>query len=217
METAPVSTLATIHIAKKQLGLDDETYRDFLLRETGKRSAADLNETERRKVVLAFEQRGFKRASKPPRRDRLSGPYAGKLQALWIAAHNLAIVDNPSDAALIAFVKRQTGLDHGRFLRHADDAAKVIEALKDWIRREAGDDDLFRINRDRHRIYNNPRHQVLQAQWRRLTALGRAPATDLAGWIASMSGGKTTAELTDDEWVLFMNSLGVRLRASLGA
>jgi phage gp16-like protein len=212
-----MKTLATIHIAKKQLGLDDETYRDFLARETGKRSAADLTEAERRKVVLAFEQQGFKRSSKggsKPRADRLSGPYAAKLQALWIAAWNLGIVDNASDAALIAFVKRQTGISHGRWLRHGDDATKVIEALKDWIRRESGDASLFTQDKLRPPLLNDHRMQILLAQWTRLVRLDAAPAGSLDVWVARMQPGIAYADLFKDAWIDLMNVLGAKLRAA---
>ena len=212
-----MKTLATIHIAKKQLGLDDETYRDFLARETGKRSAADLTEAERRKVVLAFEQQGFKRSSKGgsrPRAHRLSGPFAAKFQALWIAAWNLGIVENASDAALIAFVKRQTGISHGRWLRHGDDATKVIEALKDWMRRESGDASLFTQDKLRPPLLNDHRMQILLAQWMRLVRLDAAPAASLDAWVARMQPGIAYADLSKDAWIDLMNALGAKLRAA---
>lgn len=215
-----MTMLATIHIAKKQLGLDDDTYRDFLERETGKRSAADLTDVERRKVVLAFERQGFKRSSKGgsrPRADRLSGPYAGKFQALWIAAWNLGIVENPSDAALIAFVKRQTGIAHGRWLRDPEAAAKVIEALKDWMRRATGNQDLLRTDRLRHRLYNDPRFQTLLTQWTLLVTLDAAPAETLDVWVARMQPGATYGELSPDQWIDLMNILGVKLRRAIEA
>ncbi|SDU08973.1 gp16 family protein [Stappia sp. ES.058] len=213
-----MSTLATIHIAKKELGLDDETYRDFLARETGKRSAKDLTEAERRKVVLAFEQQGFKRSSKggsKPRADRLSGPYAAKLQALWIAAWNLGIVENASDAALIAFVKRQTGISHGRWLRHGDDATKVIEALKDWMRRESGNEGLYRRERSLPPLMNDHRFQILVTIWMRLARLDAAPAASLDAWVARMQPGSAYADFSKDAWIDLMNVLGAKLRAAL--
>ena len=38
--------LAAIHLGKKELGLDDDTYRDMLEQVTGKRSAKGLNDDE---------------------------------------------------------------------------------------------------------------------------------------------------------------------------
>lgn len=130
-----MSALAAIHVAKKQLGLDDATYRSVLLRVTGKSSAGQMNETERRNVVQELRRQGFK-----PLQKGLEGPFAAKLQALWIAAYNLGIVRDRSDTAILTFIKRQSGIDHVRFLQNANDARKVIEALKDWMAREAGVD-----------------------------------------------------------------------------
>lgn len=43
--------LARIHLVKKQLGLDDETYRELLVGLTGKSSAADMTNQERWTVI----------------------------------------------------------------------------------------------------------------------------------------------------------------------
>ncbi|MBF7689599.1 gp16 family protein [Acinetobacter pollinis] len=51
--------LATIHVAKKSLGLDDDTYRDLLEQVTGERSAKHLNDDQLIKVLKHFEHLGF--------------------------------------------------------------------------------------------------------------------------------------------------------------
>jgi phage gp16-like protein len=133
------SSTAAIHVAKKQLGLDDETYRAKLTVITGKSSTKDMSEDERQKVLAALRRDGFKPIGRrQDGRQKLEGKYARKMQALWIAAWNLGLVNNRDDAALIAFVKRQTGIEHTRWLIYADDANKVVEGLKAWIKREAG-------------------------------------------------------------------------------
>ncbi|MDO9625162.1 MAG: regulatory protein GemA [Pseudomonas sp.] len=55
-----MSTLAKIHVAKAQLGLDDETYRALLARIAGVRSAKDLNTRQIGAVLAEFERLGFK-------------------------------------------------------------------------------------------------------------------------------------------------------------
>ncbi len=52
--------LSKIHIAKKDLGLDDETYRALLGRITGQSSAKDLNPLQVAKVLQEFERLGWK-------------------------------------------------------------------------------------------------------------------------------------------------------------
>lgn len=60
--------LAQIHIAKKQLGLDDETYREMLWTIARTRSSGDLDFTGRKRVLEHMKARGFK-VQPPKRRD----------------------------------------------------------------------------------------------------------------------------------------------------
>lgn len=57
--------LAKIHIAKQQLGLDDDTYRSMLWTVARVRSAADLDHAGRQAVLDHLKARGFKTPSKP--------------------------------------------------------------------------------------------------------------------------------------------------------
>ncbi len=62
--------LAAIHVAKKQLGLDDGTYRDMLWTVGRVRSAGDLDHAGRQAVIEHMRRRGFMRvqpAAEPPR------------------------------------------------------------------------------------------------------------------------------------------------------
>jgi phage gp16-like protein len=52
--------LSKIHIAKKDLGLDDDTYRALLSRVTGQSSAKDLSPLQVAKVLSEFERLGWK-------------------------------------------------------------------------------------------------------------------------------------------------------------
>jgi phage gp16-like protein len=49
-----------IHIARQQLGLDDEAYRAVLARITGQRSSKDLNATQAGRLLQEFERLGWK-------------------------------------------------------------------------------------------------------------------------------------------------------------
>jgi len=51
--------IAAIHMGKKQLGLDDDTYRDMLEQVTGKRSAKDMTDDGLVKVIQHLDQLGF--------------------------------------------------------------------------------------------------------------------------------------------------------------
>ena len=141
---------AILHVAKKQLGLTDEDYRAVLHRMTGKSSSRDMTPRERQTVLDEFKRQGFEVVSKrddlPPRervgRARgaldLNGPYVPKIRALWISAYHLGVIRDRTDEALAAFARRQTGIDHLDWVRDPKDAAKVIEALKSMMTRDAG-------------------------------------------------------------------------------
>ncbi|WP_375588088.1 regulatory protein GemA [Hoeflea alexandrii] len=205
-----MSALAKLHIAKKQLGLDDDTWRDLLERETGKRSSKDMSNGERGRVLDVLKNHGFKAASRGSRKD-IEGKYAPKLQALWIAGYNLGLIRNRDDAALLAFVKRQTGIDHTRFLRYAEDGARAIEALKGWLDREGGVDwskDRFLPDWTQANGY-----RIAKAQHAKLCRLEADTAQPLSQWLG-LAGFTSPALMTDSSWIAAMNRLGALIRAA---
>lgn len=205
-----MSALAKLHIAKKQLGLDDDTWRDLLERETGKRSSRDMSDGERGRVLDVLKTQGFKPASKGSRKG-IEGKYAPKLQALWIAGYNLGLIRNKDDAALLAFVKRQTGIDHTRFLRYAEDGARAIEALKKWLERDGGVDwskDRFLPDWTQANGY-----RIARAQHAKLCRLDGGTAQPLSQWLG-LSGFTSPALMTDNSWIVAMNKLGGLIRAA---
>lgn len=209
-----ISSIAAIHVAKKQLGFDDDTYRAKLTNITGKSSTKAMTEVERQKVLKVFHKEGFEVASvSKSKRKPLQGRFARKLQALWIAGYNLGIVENRDDAALLAFVTRQTGLDHVRFLHHADDAKKAIEGLKKWLIREAG---VGFGNTNGQEWLASDGAKIAWAQWKLLN-----PGADL---IVRKGFDAEVSELLDidmvwlgvvkaSQWQIVMNALGKRVRA----
>jgi len=77
--------LGKIHIARKQLNLDEDTYRAMLFTVARVRSARDLDEGGRRKVLEHLRARGFrsKRAGRPHNIDSKDrGPQLKKIEAL---------------------------------------------------------------------------------------------------------------------------------------
>ncbi|MCX5497303.1 regulatory protein GemA [Kaistia dalseonensis] len=143
-----MNSIAIIHVAKKQLQLEDDDYRALLIRVTGKASSRDMSEAERGLVVEEMRRLGFHLTPPKSREPKvqpaakgaldLGGPNATKLRALWISGWNLGVVKDRADTALVAFVKKQTGIDHLAWLRDPRDAAKAIEAIKAWLARAAG-------------------------------------------------------------------------------
>lgn len=130
------STLAKIHIAKKQLAMDDDTYRAMLRSVGGAASSRDLTTAGASRVLRHLEQCGFKPVRKPgaaalPQRALAQDAQSTKIRALWLELHSLGVVRNASEAALGAYVKRQTGVEALQWLSSAQ-ASLIIEALKKW-------------------------------------------------------------------------------------
>jgi hypothetical protein len=121
-----------------------------------------MGEAERQAVLDVLRRQGF-RPSVGGARRRLDGRFAKKLQALWIGAWNLGLVRNPDDRALLAFVRRQTGIDHVRFLHYATDAARAIEALKGWMAREAEVE--WSVEKDAPDFTQQPGCRIAKAQF----------------------------------------------------
>lgn len=84
--------MAKIHIAKAQLGLDDETYRAVLARVAGVRSAKDLGPRQIGAVLAEFERLGWKPAPaknagrKAPNAAAARKALTGKIEALLTEA-----------------------------------------------------------------------------------------------------------------------------------
>lgn len=142
----PVSNgqIAAIHTLKSRAALDEDSYRDLLDQIAGVRSSKALSHgqagvvIDRLKALAKPSQGPLVAPSKAPGALALHGPYAGICRALWISAWHLGLVEHREDTALVAFVRRQTGLDHLNWLREPAEARKVIEALKGWMSRDAG-------------------------------------------------------------------------------
>lgn len=130
--------LQLIHIASKQLRLDEDTYRQMLYAYSGKRSTRDMDIMQLSRVLDAMKQRGWKvkpaKSAKAPiiKTDEL--PQIKKLRALWLTLADNGAVRDRSEKALLAWVKRETGIDNLQWLSN-DDASQSIEKLKKWLNR----------------------------------------------------------------------------------
>lgn len=131
--------IAMIHIAKQQLGMDDETYRAALWSVARVKSSSELDFAGRKKVLDHFKACGFKvrstgKAKAQPSRPLAEYPEAKKIRALWLMLHELGAVKNPSEEALASYVKRMTRVDALQWITGAQ-AETVIESLKKWAMR----------------------------------------------------------------------------------
>jgi hypothetical protein len=116
---------------------------------------------------------------------------------------------------MLAFVERQCGVSHTRFLAEPGAGKAAIEALKSWVAREGGvqwprDPDI--------KLY---KRAVLDAQWRRLLAIGAVtpfagdPMDGLAGYAAKVTWKHGWEHYTPADLDTVAMALGRKLRAAL--
>lgn len=131
-----------IHVARRDLNMDEDTYRAILHQATGKASTSDMTVPELEKTLEHFKRCGFKirhaRKDKHGKTARsiplAQDPDAKKIRALWLFLHELGLVRNKSENALAAYVKRITRVDALQWI-DGDQVKIVIESLKKWAMR----------------------------------------------------------------------------------
>ena len=122
------SMLAKINIARQQLDLVEDDYRQMLFDATGRTSLKDCNDGQLARMIDVLKSKGFRpipKGGKAPAQH----PMARKARALWISLWHLGVVHNASEHALEAFAKEQLGCDRLAWARQSD-GNKLIEALK---------------------------------------------------------------------------------------
>ena len=120
------SMIAKIQIAKKQLNMVEDDYRQALLDQTGRNSLKDCSDAQLARVVAFMKSKGF---SSLPANKGAAHPMARKARAMWISLYQLGAVHNGSEQALEAFAKRQLKCERMVWANQRD-SYKLIEALK---------------------------------------------------------------------------------------
>jgi len=133
--------LAKIHIAKKNLGLDEETYREVLNSECGVRSAKFLTNDQALNVIRRFKNSGWVPKSKPKKYDDQKGDiYSAtpaqkrKIEVMWHDIYR----GNSETKHLRQFLFNHFKVSDIRFL-DKDKAYQAIEALKSIQNRRRSD------------------------------------------------------------------------------
>jgi phage gp16-like protein len=142
-----------LHVARRELGMDEETWHAACRQVTKKASSKDMTLLELDKMVLHLKNKGFKVRHKTGKSrthpEGKSRPLSGaaerhgiarvasehaKIRALWLFLHELGEVKNPAEEALYAYVKRIAHVDSLHFVDSVR-AARLIETLKKWAMR----------------------------------------------------------------------------------
>jgi len=117
--------LAKIHIAKRELGIDESTYRSILWERYGRESSTELTDRQAADLVELFRQKGWRPASFAQR---------GLIYALWRQLEARGAIVHPGEKSLATFVEHATGKENMRRLT-VREASRVIEMLKNWLER----------------------------------------------------------------------------------
>lgn len=138
--------ISKIHIAKKDLAMKEDSYRDMLERKTGKRSASELSLGQLDTVLAEFTRIGWK-----PTKRCIGTSKEAQIRMIFAVWKDICPLlgvedDEAAKAQLRAFVVRQTrtkanpkGISAAEFL-DSTSANKVLEGLKSWrtsLRRKA--------------------------------------------------------------------------------
>lgn len=145
--------LGKIHLAAKQLGMDENTYREMLFVHGGARSAADLDDAGRHRVLMHLRSAGFRaRLATWVRRGTKRVTAAGDilasdnqvrmLRSIWIQLADAGVVKNRAEPGLRAWIQsatrryhpQRTGYSAPEFLPEWV-AQRTAEHLKQWARR----------------------------------------------------------------------------------
>jgi len=124
--------LAQIHIAKKALDLDDDTYRDILWTVCRAKSSADLDSQARFKLIAHFKYLGWKPVRKA--RAKVTDPKEKKIWSLLYQLKEAGGITTVSKITLRHQVEKYTKCSDVRFCNE-NQKSHVIECLKQWLER----------------------------------------------------------------------------------
>lgn len=123
-----------IHVARRELCLDEPTYRTILQSAGKADSTASMSAKALVAVLERLKKSGFKVRPKSADRSQALHPEARKVRALWLFLHALGAVQDPSEKALAAYAKRVAKVDDIHWMR-GETSVRMIESLKSWAMR----------------------------------------------------------------------------------
>lgn len=131
---ARLRLIKLIHVGKRELSMDEPTYRTMLQSAGKASSTSNMGVPALMAVFERMKRDGFQVRPKAGDRRQTMNPQASKVRALWLLLHALGVVRDPSEAALASYVKRVAKVDDLRWAR-GEATAVLIETLKKWAMR----------------------------------------------------------------------------------
>ena len=124
-----------IHVAKNELRMEDDVYRAMLAGLELPNSTTKMDVPQLHKVLEHLKRSGFKVRSKAKSRPQANDDQSKMIRGLWLELHDHGYVSDASEAALAAWIKRETGIEALQWLNVVQ-AQTTIEKLKQWRRRD---------------------------------------------------------------------------------
>lgn len=199
--------IAKINIARQQLGMVEDDYRQLLLDTTGRMSLKECSDAQLDRMIGALKQKGFKPL---PPKGGATHPMARKARAMWISLYHLGAVHNPSEQALEAFARRQLGCDRLAFAKQSD-AFRLVEALKAMAERNGWPQQAHSLTALQEALC----HAILA----KLKAAGEVPgdwALHVAAWRLCGIENAKSRPWNSSDYDNLAAGLGAKLRAAKG-
>ena len=207
------SMIAKVNVARHQLAMAEDDYRQLLLQTTGQISLKACTDKQLEKMIDALKGKGFRPLPRAGAKPAAQHPMARKARALWISLHHLGVVRNPSEDALEAFARRQLGCDKLVWARQGD-AYRLIEALKAMAKR-AGWQQMDPSTGKPLDVRTLQSH-LCQVILGKLKAAGTVPqdwCLDVAAWrLCGIDTAETSAGYGVEHYARLAKALGDQLR-----
>lgn len=207
------SMIAKINVARHQLAMAEDDYRQLLMNTTGKASLKDCSDRQLEQMIDALKGKGFRALPKAGGKPAAQHPMARKARALWISLYHLGVVRNQSEEALEAFAKRQLGCEKLVWARQGD-AYRLIEALKAMAKR-AGWHQLDPQTGKALEVRTLQSH-LCQVILGKLKAAGKVPqdwSLDIAAWrLCGIDTADTQSGYGAEHYARLAKALGEQLR-----
>lgn len=126
--------ITMIHVAKRDLRLDDDTYRDLLTATVTINSLKVMTLPQLDAVLQRMKSAGFTVRAKAQNVKPADDAQSKLIRHLWLCLHTASIVRDPRESALCKYVERYTKVSALAFL-NTKQASLVIEQLKQWCHR----------------------------------------------------------------------------------
>ena len=124
----------TIQIARRKLGMDDDTYEKFLSSVIpGKKSTKGMSDQDLWRVVQALKEKGYE-VGRPGDASQCQNEHALLVRHLWLKLKGYGVLRDPSERALLKYVKRITKVARFEWVK-PQPMNTLVEATKNWVDR----------------------------------------------------------------------------------